>query len=154
MTRKKLKIYFMSCIFCKIVSGEIPSYKVYEDEYTLAFLDIAPVNYGHTLVIPKKHYENLEIISGKELCRVIMAVKKVGQAIIVGLDVAGYNVTANNNPIAGQIVLHIHFHVIPRKKGDGLHLWPQGKYRDGEAEETAKKIITAKRDSVHGKSKI
>jgi histidine triad (HIT) family protein len=130
----------MDCIFCKIVNGELKSSKVYEDEHTLAFLDISPVNYGHTLVIPKKHYENLEAIPDAELCEVIRTVKKVGLAIKKGLGVEGYNVQLNNDPAAGQVVPHIHFHITPRTKGDGLSLWPQGRYADGEAEEAMEKI--------------
>lgn len=132
----------MDCLFCKIVSGEIPIYKVYEDENILAFLDIAPVNYGHTLVIPKNHFSNFEDISDEELRRLIIGVKKVGKAIKDGLGAAGYNIQVNNDPIAGQIINHIHFHVIPRKEGDGLKLWPQSKYEELEAEETLKKLKT------------
>jgi histidine triad (HIT) family protein len=130
----------MECIFCKIVAGEIPSYKVYEDENCLAFLDIAPVNYGHTLVVTKKHYANMEEIPENELCQLIKAVKKVGKALKDGLGAAGYNIGENNDPVAGQVVPHIHFHVMPRRVDDGLKLWPQGKYEAGKAEETMDKL--------------
>lgn len=130
----------MDCLFCKIVSGEIPSYKVYEDENILAFLDVAPVSPGHTLVVPKKHFTNLEDIPENELCALIRAVKKIGKSIKAGLGAPGYNVSENNDPAAGQVIPHIHFHVIPRAKGDSLELWPQGKYQAGEAEEVLKKI--------------
>jgi histidine triad (HIT) family protein len=130
----------MECIFCKIVAGEIPSYKVYEDENCLAFLDIAPVNYGHTLVVTKKHYANMEEIPENELCQLIKAVKKVGKALKDGLGAAGYNIGENNDPVAGQVVPHIHFHVMPRRADDGLRLWPQGKYEAGKAEETMDKL--------------
>jgi histidine triad (HIT) family protein len=130
----------MDCIFCKIVAGDIPAYKVYEDDQVLAFLDIAPVNYGHTLVIPKEHFANLEEIPEDKLAAVIAGVKKVGQTLKQGLGVAGYNVQINNDPVAGQVVPHLHFHVIPRQAGDGLKLWPQGKYADGEAEEVIERI--------------
>jgi len=130
----------MDCIFCKIIKGEIPSFKIYEDENVLAFLDIAPVNPGHTLIVPKKHFTNLEEIPEGELARLVVAIKRVGKAIKDGLGVEGYNVTENNGSIAGQIVPHLHFHVIPRRQGDGLKLWPQGRYQEGEAEEVAKKI--------------
>ena len=128
------------CIFCKIIKGEIPSYKVYEDESVLAFLDIAPVNYGHTLVIPRSHYKNLEEIPEEILAKVIMAVKKVGKSIKDGLDVQGYNVGLNNDPISGQVVPHLHFHVMPRNESDGFKLWEGGRYGDGEAEEVLEKI--------------
>ena len=130
----------MDCIFCKIIAGEIPSFKVYEDENVLAFLDIAPVNPGHTLIVPKKHYANMEEIGEEELGSLIVAVKRVGKAIKDGLGAAGYNISENNDPIAGQIVPHLHFHIIPRRQGDGLRLWPQGKYGEGEAEEIVKRI--------------
>ena len=130
----------MSCIFCKIVAGEIPSYKVYEDEDVYAFLDIAPVNYGHTLVVSRKHFTNMEEIPENELCQLIKAVKKVGKALKDGLGVAGYNIGENNDPVAGQIIPHIHFHVMPRRADDGLRLWPQGKYEEGKAEKIAEKI--------------
>ena len=116
------------CIFCKIVAGEIPSYKVYEDKQTLAFLDVAPVSPGHTLVITKKHYANLEEIPEDELEALIRAVKKIGQAIKEGLAAAGYNAQINNDPVAGRVISHIHFHIIPRSENDGLKLWPQSKY--------------------------
>jgi len=133
----------MDCIFCKIAAGELPSFKVYEDEDTLAFLDIRPANYGHTLVIPKKHLVNLEEVDEKVLCQVMGTVKKVGRAIKAGLGAAGYNVMENNDPVAGQIVPHLHFHVVPRKENDGLKPWPQGRYNEGEAEYILKKIKSA-----------
>ncbi len=130
----------MDCIFCKIAKDEIPSYKVYEDNKTLAFLDIAPVNNGHILVIPKKHYKNIEDISEEELYTIIKTVKKIGKALKESLDILGYNVNINNDPIAGQIIPHIHFHIIPRYKKDGLKLWTQGKYKNKEAEKIQNKI--------------
>lgn len=130
----------MDCIFCKIIAGELPSHRVYEDEKVFAFLDIAPVNPGHTLVVPKKHYANIEEIPEEDLCALFKAVKKIGLAIKNGLGAEGYNINENNDPIAGQIVPHIHFHIIPRRKGDNLHLWPQNKYDESEAEEVLEKI--------------
>lgn len=128
------------CIFCKIAAGEIPAFRVYEDEDVLAFLDIAPVNHGHILVISKKHYRNLEDIPEEELCVVMKAVKKVGRAVKDGLGAPGYNMSENNDPVAGQIIPHLHFHIIPRRTGDGLQLWAQGKYEKGEAEDVLSKI--------------
>lgn len=130
----------MSCVFCQIVSGEIPSYKVYEDEYTLAFLDIGPVNPGHTLVIPKKHYVDIEETDAETLCQVIRTVKKVGLSLKKNLAAPGYNARVNNGAVAGQAVPHLHFHVTPRLENDGLKLWPQKKYEAGQAEEILKKI--------------
>lgn len=130
----------MNCVFCKIINGEVPSFKVYEDEHTLAFLDISPVNPGHTLVAPKKHLVNFEDTDEETLCRVIKAVKKVGLSLKKNLGAPGYNVAENNDPAAGQMVPHLHFHVIPRKENDDIKLWPQRSYADGEAAEILKKI--------------
>jgi len=128
------------CLFCKIIAGEIPANKIYEDEFTLAFLDIAPVNPGHALIVLKKHVKNIEETSEEDLCYLMKAVKKVGNAIKIGLGVSGYNVQINNDPVAGQAISHIHFHVIPREEGDGHALWAQGKYGEGEAEVVANTI--------------
>lgn len=128
------------CIFCKIVEGDLPSYKVYEDTEVLAFLDIMPNNHGHTLVIPKKHYANFEEIPEELLAKVILVTKKVGKAIKDGLGVKGYNVCQNNDPVAGQMVPHLHFHVIPRIEGDGFEAWPQTPYPEGEDQKTLEKI--------------
>jgi histidine triad (HIT) family protein len=128
------------CLFCRIIKGEIPSYKVYEDDNNLAFLDIAPVNQGHVLVIPKKHYKNIEEISEEDLARLINVVKKVGSLIKEKLNYQAYNVQENNDPLAGQVVPHIHFHVIPRKEDDGLKLWPQNNLSPEEAEKILKTL--------------
>lgn len=130
----------MSCIFCKIIAGEIPSYKVYEDEKVLAFLDINPVSPGHTLVLPKKHVINIEEAEEEVLCQIVKIVKKVGLSLKKNLGVPGYNVQVNNDPAAGQIVPHLHFHVVPRFPDDGLKLWLQKQYKENEAEEVLNKI--------------
>ena len=128
------------CLFCKIVKGEIPSYKVYEDDYVLAFLDAFPVSAGHVLVIPKKHFANYEEIDEENLFKIYRVVKKIGKALKSGLGVSGYNTTVNNGAVSGQVIPHLHIHLIPRRKGDGLKLWPQGKYEKGEEEIVLKKI--------------
>ena len=131
------------CIFCKIVKGEIPSSKVYEDDYTIAFLDIAPNNKGHTLVISREHYENMIDVPDGVLQKMIIIVKKVAAAVKKGTECGGFNVTQNNFKIAGQLVPHIHFHIIPRVEGDGFKFWPTTKYGEGEMEEWRKKIEEA-----------
>jgi len=131
-----------NCIFCQIVSGAIPSRRIYEDDQVLAFLDIRPVSAGHTLVIPKEHYRNLEEIDPASLARLIQAVQAVGRIIKDKLGVAGYNVTENNDPVAGQEVPHLHFHVIPRQPGDNLGPWPHREYAPGEAEEILRKLTS------------
>ncbi len=128
------------CIFCKIVSEDLPSHKLYEDDDVLAFLDIAPVHPGHILVIPKKHFKNIEEVPEDILCNLIKVVKKLGLALKNGMGYEAYNIGENNDPLAGQIVPHLHFHVIPRKENDGLQLWPQKEYAEGEAQEVIEKI--------------
>jgi len=128
------------CLFCKIVKGEIPCFKVYEDAKVLAFLDIAPVNKGHVLVIPKKHAANIFDIEAEDLDAVSEAVRKIAPALKETLGAKGVNIQSNNGEAAGQVVMHSHIHIIPRFEGDGLKLWPQGKYEEGEAEKTAEAI--------------
>ena len=129
------------CLFCKIIiRGEIPSSKIYENEYTYAFLDINPVNPGHTLVVPKKHFKDIFDIPEKELCEIIETVKKVSAAIKTGMEANGINIAMNNGATAGQIIFHAHIHVIPRYKDDGFKDWPGGKYGSGEEKEIARKI--------------
>ncbi|MDD5086257.1 MAG: HIT family protein [Candidatus Nanoarchaeia archaeon] len=129
------------CIFCKIIKSEIPCNKIYEDEKFFAFLDIAPVNKGHTLVIPKKHYKNLLDMPEEEIKGYMEAVKKVSDAVMKGVDADGISISISNEKAAGQVVMHAHIHVIPRFDDDGLKLWPQGKYEEGESEKTREKIV-------------
>ena len=130
----------MDCIFCKIIKGELPKYKVYEDEDVLAFLDINPVAGGHTLVVPKKHFVDL-ISAPPEVAANIMAItQKIAPAIIEAVGATAFNLGLNNGVQAGQVVDHLHIHIIPRFAGDGLQLWPKIKMKPGELEEIAKKI--------------
>jgi histidine triad (HIT) family protein len=131
------------CIFCKIIAGELPSTKIHEDEHVFAFLDIRPVNPGHTLVVPKKHSTNIFDISEEDWMAVQKAVRRIARAIETGLGADGVNINMNNREHAGQVVPHTHVHIIPRKQGDGLKLWPQRPYKDGEVEPTAEKIRSA-----------
>ena len=131
-----------NCIFCKIAKGEIPSNKVYEEGDIFAFLDIQPASRkgGHTLIIPKKHYETIDEIPEALLNKVMKVVKKVSIAIMKLSD--GVNIVQNNKKASGQFVPHIHFHVIPRYKDDGIRIekWECHKYEEGEAEKMADKI--------------
>ena len=131
------------CIFCKIVKGDIPAKKVYEDDRCLAFLDISPVRPGHTLIIPKQHHETLIDTPKDTLAHLAIVTGKVAAAIKQGLRCGGINLQQNNFPPAGQVVSHIHLHLIPRDEGDGLRLWPQGNYEEGEAEAIQAKISSA-----------
>jgi len=108
------------CIFCKIVKGEIPSVKVYEDESVLAFMDINPINDGHTLVIPKKHAENIFEIEAKDLLAVMEVAHKIARAIKESLKPEALTVVQLNGRLAGQMVPHLHVHLIPRREGDAL----------------------------------
>jgi histidine triad (HIT) family protein len=128
------------CIFCKIVRGELPSYKVYEDENVLAFLDIHPVSPGHVLVVPKEHATNIFDISSESWGRVQETARKVAIALEKATGADCVNLMMNNREHAGQVVDHAHVHLIPRFKGDGLKLWPHKEYKEGEADDTAAKI--------------
>lgn len=109
------------CIFCKIIDGQIPAAKVYEDEHVLAFLDISQVTKGHTLVIPKIHKENVFELSEENASNFFRAIPKISNAIKSAYDPIGMNVLQNNGEDAGQSVFHFHMHLIPRYgKGDGF----------------------------------
>lgn len=112
-------------IFTKIVKGEIPCNKVYEDSKTLAFLDIQPVNEGHTLVITKKEYKDFLDMPEDELGSFMKTVHKVAKAVKNAVNADGVNVTTNIGKAAGQEVFHVHFHIIPRFLDDGLRMWPK-----------------------------
>ena len=108
------------CIFCGIAEGEIPSFKVYEDEQVLAYLDINPFTKGHTLVIPKEHYKGLLDADDKVLADLIVKVKKIAAHVALSIGCDGFNILQNNGDAAGQTVRHVHFHIIPRWNGDPL----------------------------------
>lgn len=130
----------MDCIFCKIMAGEIPSYKIYENDEILAFLDIMPINPGHTLVITKAHYADLLATPEELIYQVVKAIKKITPAILKGVGASDFNLGLNNGPLAGQAVNHFHYHIMPRFKDDGRELWRGKKYGAGEAEEIVSKI--------------
>lgn len=130
-----------SCLFCKIVVGEIPCTKVYEDDTVFAFLDIHPVNIGHTLIVPKVHSVNLYETPDETVAHMMVVAKKLSIAIKKGMNADGVNIEMNNEPVAGQIIFHTHLHIIPRFKGDGFTHWHGARgYEDGEADEVSKKI--------------
>lgn len=124
----------MDCIFCKIINQDIPSHQVFEDEIVLGFFDILPISPGHTIIVPKKHVADIEGLSVEEFNALAQAVKMIGKAMLEALDVKGYSVFLDNKSAANQHVPHVHFHVVPRKEGDGLERWPQSGYNEGEAE--------------------
>ena len=130
----------MDDIFEKIVAGQIPAERIYEDDTVLAFLDIHPINPGHTLVIPKKRYRNLLETPDEELQYLISAIKKVALAVKEATHADGINIRFNNEQAAGQDVFHTHAHIIPRFENDGLTQWPQGSYQEGEMQKIGNAI--------------
>lgn len=112
------------CIFCKIINGELPSYKIYEDDKVYAFLDIACDCYGHTIVIPKKHCVNVMDCDDEYLSAVMLAVKKISNHYVNDCGFSGVNILNASGKSAQQSVFHLHMHIIPRKSGDNLNAWP------------------------------
>jgi histidine triad (HIT) family protein len=110
----------MDCIFCRIIAGEIPSYRVAENETTLAFLDIEPAAKGHTLVISKQHAVNLLDSAAADVAAVAQMVQQVAQQIEAALQPDGINILQNNRPAAGQVVMHYHVHLLPRWINDNV----------------------------------
>lgn len=111
------------CLFCKIIAGEIPAAKIYEDELTFAFLDIKPVNPGHTLVVPKTHAVGIADASDDALAAVMRTVKRIAPHILAAVGTDGFDLGVNEGVVAGQLVPHLHFHLMPRFADDGLELW-------------------------------
>lgn len=112
--------YKADCIFCKIVKGEIPCVKIYEDEKALVFMDIAPLNRGHVLIVPKEHYETIIEMEPEIYGWLGRVVTKVAKAVQDTLKPDGINVMQLNGKAANQVVPHVHIHVVPRNYGDGL----------------------------------
>ncbi len=111
-----------SCIFCKIIRGEIPSYKVYEDELVIAILDVNPSSNGHTLVMPKEHFSDVTTTPKNILDHCFEVSQVIAQAQIKQLHATGVNIITNAGKSAGQSVMHFHIHVIPRYENDGLDI--------------------------------
>lgn len=111
-----------NCIFCQIVAGTAPSWKIYENEHVYAFLDINPVSRYHTLVIPKKHYENIFDVSDADLREVISVVGKLAKYYKKELGINHLQVVNSNGRKGQQDVFHIHYHIVPRQAGDGQNI--------------------------------
>ncbi|KAA0694424.1 HIT family protein [Neorhizobium sp. P12A] len=135
--------YDSNNIFAKILKGEIPSYRVYEDEHTVAFMDVMPQSTGHTLVVPKQPSRNLFDADPETLQHAIQVVQKIANAVKEAFDADGVYIAQFNEPAAGQTVFHLHFHIIPRN--EGVPLKPHGgKMEDGAVlAANAQKIIEA-----------
>jgi histidine triad (HIT) family protein len=114
----------MENIFLKIINREIPAYIIYEDDLVIAFLDIVPVNKGHTLVVPKKHFVNILDGDSDILAHMMKIVQKIARAQVKELGAEGFNLVVNNGVAGGQEVMHSHFHVVPRYLGDNAYQKP------------------------------
>ncbi len=132
------------CIFCKIIAGQIPSLKVHEDADCLAFLDIGPLADGHTLLVPKQHFSRIVDVPAAIVSSMALQLPRLAAAILRTTGAEGLNVLQNNGTAAGQVVEHVHIHLIPRRGGDGLGFrWNAGKYPPGRGEELSRTIAAA-----------
>ena len=123
-----------NCVFCKIVAGQIPCHKVYEDELMLAFLDIGPIVRGHTLVVPKNHYANVIETPPEIVGEINARMGKLVHAVLAATGTKACHVLTNCGEEASQSVPHLHYHLLPRYAGDGYRLaWPTGQLEAGEA---------------------
>ena len=129
-----------NCIFCRIASGQAPAARVLETPRVLAFLDIAPVNYGHTLIISKEHYPTMLELPDDLWMEMGSVGRQVARALGTALGAQGFNINMNNFEAAGQAVPHAHLHVVPRYFEDGLLLFPHHEYRPGDMEKTAAQL--------------
>lgn len=132
------------CLFCKIVAGEIPSYKIWENEHFLAFLDINPVNLGHTLLVPKTHFVNVFDLSTNLLTEWGPAAQAVAKLVQAGTKAEGINLEMNNGRAAGQLIDHAHLHIIPRFEGDGFLHWKSQSIPTPDELATLREKITSK----------
>ena len=133
-----------TCLFCRIVSGEVPAVIVYEDKNVLAFLDHRPLFPGHTLLVPRKHVETLADLPAAQVEPFFKAAQLLSRAVETAMDAEGTFVAMNNR--VSQSVPHLHVHIVPRRRKDGLKgfFWPRTKYKsDEELHEVQQKIATA-----------
>ena len=131
------------CLFCRIVSGELPATVVYEDDDSVAFLDHRPLFHGHTLLVPREHVETLAELSSKIVAPYFEAAQLLSRAVETAMEAEGTFVAMNNR--VSQSVPHLHVHVVPRRRKDGLKgfFWPRTKYKGDEEMNEVKKKITA-----------
>ncbi len=130
------------CVFCKIIAGEIAALKVAETPHGLAFLDRGPLAEGHTLVIPKDHYRRLQEVPDEVLSAVVGLLPRVARAVLQVTQAPAYNILQNNGAQAGQVVEHVHFHIIPRRADDGLGFrWPAEPYPPGRGEWVQQQLL-------------
>jgi histidine triad (HIT) family protein len=132
-------------IFSKIIAGEVPCHKLFENEHVLAFLDIAPLSEGHTLVIPKRPVERLEELPTEEAAEIARQLGPIAQRVLAATGKRDYNVLQNNGKSSGQAVPHVHFHIIPRAPEDGLgYRWNAKEVGDEQLAALAEKINAEK----------
>ncbi len=132
------------CIFCKIIAGEIPAARLIETDKVVSFLDINPVNPGHALIVPKRHVTSFLDLHQNELHVLMFIARRVAAAVAEATESPAFNILQNNGRAAGQIIDHVHIHVIPRRPDDGFSLgWRQLSYGEGELE-PLRKAITAR----------
>lgn len=130
----------MDCIFCKVIAQELPSTVVFENESLLAFLDIHPVNKGHVLVVPKTHSTDFLSTDSELLSSLMVPLKSIATAVLKGVGADACNISTNNGAAAGQIIFHLHWHIVPRFSDDGFKLWHGKEYKDGEMKIIAENI--------------
>lgn len=129
------------CIFCKIVNKEIPSYTIYEDDICVAFLDLSQANIGHTLVVTKKHYNNILDITENDASHIFAIVPKITKKISEVLNIKDFNILNNCGKKAGQTIDHFHIHIIPRLQNDSIKIeFNEHKLTDEEFKELSKKL--------------
>ena len=129
------------CIFCRIISGEIPSTTIYENSKFKVIMDIAPANKGHVLILPKEHYDNIYDIDTATAGELFELAVMTARALKSVLDCDGMNILQNNGTVAGQTVFHFHMHIIPRYEGDTVNIgWKELSYQDGEMEQLREAI--------------
>lgn len=129
------------CIFCKIISGQVPAEVLINDDACLAFMDIAPLAEGHALLIPKGHHETLDQIPAAEAGAMLRHLPALTHAVRTATGCRGVNILQNNGKVAHQVVPHVHFHVIPRNEGDAFQFnWPAGSYEEGRMADLAGEI--------------
>lgn len=128
------------CLFCKIVAGDIPAQKVFEDEYSIAFMDINPVNPGHVLVVPKEHSDDITKMPDEAVGRLFRFVQHVAKGVREAVGAPGFNIGVNTGPAAGQVVFHMHVHVMPRFENDGHRRWEKKEVPEDEIVRVAESI--------------
>jgi histidine triad (HIT) family protein len=134
------------CVFCQIVAGSIPAHKLFEDDQTLAFLDVRPLAEGHVLVIPKRHCASLTDMSSEEVAATTRQFPRLARAVMAGTGAEGCNILENTGQAAGQEVPHVHWHIIPRRRGDGLgYRWNASAYSAGRDQQVLESLLSALR---------